>query len=46
MSTSIFTNLNWLAIALATVAYFMLGALWYSGLLFGKKWAALVGIDG
>lgn len=45
MSTSIFTNLNWLAIALATVAYFMLGALWYSGLFFGKKWAALVGID-
>lgn len=45
MDTSIFSEINWLAVALAAVAYFMLGAIWYSGLLFGKKWAALIGVD-
>lgn len=44
MNTEIFSHINWLAVLLAVVAYFMLGALWYSKTLFGSKWAGLVGI--
>ena len=33
MDTSFISQLNWLAIAVAAVAYFMLGALWY-GVIF------------
>jgi hypothetical protein len=45
MNTAIFSNLNWLAVAVAAAAYFMLGAVWYSKTLFGAKWANLVGLD-
>jgi hypothetical protein len=37
--------MNWLAVLVAAVAYFMLGALWYSKALFGTKWAQLLKID-
>ena len=37
--------MNWLAILVATLAYFVLGALWYSKALFGSKWAALLKLD-
>ena len=40
MDTSIFSNLNWLHILVATVAYFAFGAIWYAP-LFGKTWARL-----
>jgi len=33
-----FANLNWLAIFVAAVSAFVLGGLWYSNLLFGKRW--------
>ena len=39
MDTSFFSELNWLHILVAALAYFMLGALWYSP-LFGKQWVA------
>lgn len=45
MNSEIFSNINWLAVLVATIAYFMLGAIWYSKALFGAKWAALVGIN-
>ena len=45
MNTQIFSDVNWLAILVATIAYFMLGAVWYSKALFGTKWAAVVGLD-
>lgn len=45
MNSTIFSNLNWLAVAVAAAAYFMLGAVWYSKALFGAKWANLVGLD-
>lgn len=45
MNTEIFSHLNWLAIIVATLAYFMLGAIWYSKALFGSKWAVLVKLD-
>jgi hypothetical protein len=37
---TVFAHLNWLAIAVATLAGFMVGGLWY-GPLFGKEWMAL-----
>lgn len=45
MDTSIFSHLNWLAILVAAVAYFMLGALWYSKLLFAHTWVKSTGVD-
>lgn len=35
--------MNWLAVVLATVAFFAVGALWYT-VLFGKAWLREVGI--
>ncbi|HUZ62020.1 MAG TPA: DUF1761 domain-containing protein [Hanamia sp.] len=37
MNTEVFHHINWLAILVAGLAYFFLGALWYM-VLFGKKW--------
>jgi hypothetical protein len=45
MDTTFISNLNWLAVLVAAVAYFMLGALWYSKLLFGNMWIKGTGID-
>lgn len=39
------TGVSWWAVAVSTVISFMLGGLWYSPRLFGKKWAEGVGID-
>ena len=44
MDTTIFTNLNWLHILVAAIAYFALGAIWYSA-LFGKAWVSYQKID-
>ncbi len=44
MNTALFANLNWLAIIVAAIAYFGLGAIWYSA-LFGKKWVAYHNIN-
>lgn len=35
---------NWLAILVASLAYFALGAIWYSA-LFSKQWVALNNVD-
>ncbi|HJS55220.1 MAG TPA: DUF1761 domain-containing protein [Chitinophagaceae bacterium] len=45
MNTEFLSHVNWLAVLVAAVAYFMLGALWYSKALFGTKWAQLVKLD-
>ncbi len=37
MNTEVFHHINWLAILVAGISYFILGALWYT-VLFGKKW--------
>jgi len=37
MNTEILQQINWLAVLVAGLAYFFLGAFWYSA-LFGKKW--------
>jgi hypothetical protein len=39
-----FQNLNWLAIIAAAVSAFILGGLWYSPLLFAKRWMKETGI--
>ena len=36
--------MNWLAIGLGTVAFFAVGALWYT-VLFGKAWQKAVGLS-
>jgi hypothetical protein len=41
----LFDYLNWPAILVAALAYFALGALWYSKLLFSKRWIADLKID-
>ena len=45
MDTTFFSNINWLAILIAGLAFFMLGALWYSKILFAPKWIAYHKID-
>ncbi|MFN8243771.1 MAG: DUF1761 domain-containing protein [Ferruginibacter sp.] len=44
MST-LFDYINWIAVAVAAVAYFALGALWYSKALFAPKWIAYLKLD-
>ena len=39
-----FSELNFLAIILAAVLNMVIGALWYSRLLFGNQWMAYVGL--
>lgn len=39
-----FQNLNWLAIIVAAVSAFILGGLWYSPLMFVKRWMKETGI--
>ncbi len=41
----LFDYINWIAVIVATLAYFVLGALWYSKLLFAKRWIADLKID-
>lgn len=39
-----FQNLNWLAIIVAAASAFAVGALWYSPLLFAKRWMKESGV--
>ena len=45
MDNSFLTDMNWLAVLVAAVAYFMLGAIWYSKALFGNTWLKSTGIN-
>ena len=45
MNTSFLSDINWLAVLCAALAYFALGALWYSKALFAPKWLAFTGIN-
>jgi hypothetical protein len=38
-----FPPINWLAVLVAGIVIFMLGGLWYSPILFAKRWIALQG---
>jgi hypothetical protein len=37
-------EVNWLAIAGATLAKFAIGGVWYSPVAFGPRWGAIVGV--
>lgn len=45
MTLDTLSQLNWLAVIVATVAYFALGALWYSPVAFGRPWQRAIGWD-
>ncbi|GAB2815802.1 DUF1761 domain-containing protein [Ferruginibacter profundus] len=38
MNTEFLNDINWLAVLVAGIAYWALGAVWYSKILFAKKW--------
>jgi len=40
-----FADLNWLAVLVAGLAYFVLGALWYTDALMGRQYRAALGLD-
>jgi hypothetical protein len=44
MNSSVFSDINWLHVLVATIAYYALGAIWYS-FLFKNKWIAYQNID-
>lgn len=44
MSFDVLSDLNWLAVLVAALAYFAIGAVWYAPPLFGKAWAAAGGL--
>jgi hypothetical protein len=43
MSFSVLGELNWLAVIVAAIAYFALGALWFMPRTFGDAWARALG---
>ncbi len=44
MSFDVLGDLNWLAVIVAAIAYFAIGAVWYSPPVLGKTWMAAGGI--
>jgi len=44
MDTSIFSNVNWLAVLVGGIGYFLLGAIWYSA-LFKNAWIRASGVN-
>lgn len=40
-----FSAINWLAILAGAAIYFVLGAVWYSPVLFARPWQAAIGWD-
>ncbi len=45
MSFDVLGELNWLAVIVAALAYFALGALWYAPPVMGKTWMAAGGVE-
>ena len=44
MSLDVLGDLNWLAVVLAALAYFIIGAVWYAPPVFGRTWIAAGGL--
>ncbi|WP_412538988.1 DUF1761 domain-containing protein [Longispora sp. K20-0274] len=45
MTFGVLGDLNWWAVLVAIVAYFALGGLWFSNLLFAKPWIRATGAE-
>jgi hypothetical protein len=45
MSFDTLGDLNWLAVIVATVAWFALGGLWYARAVFGNVWMRSIGME-
>lgn len=45
MNSETLAHIHWLHVLVAGLAYFMLGAIWYSKLLFAPAWLKYTGID-
>jgi hypothetical protein len=45
MSFDALGELNWLAVIVATLAYWIIGAIWYAPPVFGRSWARAGGIE-
>jgi hypothetical protein len=45
MLTDAFGDLNWAAVIVAGLAYFVLGAVWYTNALFGRQYRTALGVD-
>lgn len=45
MDFDVLSSINWLGVLLATIAYFALGAVWYTPVLFGKPWMKAMGME-
>ncbi len=43
--TEIVTQINWLAVALATIAYSATSGIWHRQFAFGKKWEQAMGFE-
>jgi len=44
MDLSLFSQINYIAVLVAAILYFVLGALWYSPVLFSKPWMESIGM--
>jgi len=45
MSFDVLGDLNWIAVIVAAVAYFVIGAIWYAPPVMGNRWMAAGGIE-
>jgi hypothetical protein len=45
MSFDLLSDLNWLAVLVAALAYFAIGAVWYAPPVFGRMWMAAGGME-
>lgn len=41
----ILSSLNWIAVAVAAMVYYLLGGLWYAPRVFGRRWEAASGFQ-
>ena len=45
MSFDVLDGLNWLAVIVAAIAWFIFGAIWYAPMVMGKFWMTAAGVE-